>query len=545
MLLWHLADALRASLGDWNLIEIIRAPDETQFADSETANQMSHSMHAPTTACSRRRESADAPRLQPVRRFTSAATLAIFALLNPGAAAQKTSTAVDQRGQAASAAPQSSPSHAGKESRKPNFIFILADDLGYGDLGCYGQKLIQTPRIDRMAREGMRFTQCYAGSPVCAPSRNVLMTGLHTGHTRIRDNSPRVGGVVEAFGEGQRRLSLEAEDVTVAEVLKSVGYATGITGKWGLAEPQTAGVPSRQGFDEWLGYLNQNHAAYYYTTYLWKNETRYQLDGNQDGRRQQYTHDLFTEFALDFIRKHAARPFFLYVPYTLPHERLEVPDTAPYRDQPWPDQAKTYAAMVTRLDHDVGRMLDLLHDLKLEDNTLVFFTSDNGAPAKPCTDFFQSNFGLRGHKGTLFEGGIRVPMIVRWPGTVPAGKVSEAVWCFADVLPTLAVLAGAAQPACDGQDVSGVLSGRSDRTPERFLYWEFPKGGLSQAVRWGKWKALRRAGRDSFELYDLNRDPAEQNDVAAAHPDVLAKIEAYVKTAHTESPHWPSALVSQ
>jgi len=416
----------------------------------------------------------------------------------------------------------------------------MADDLGYGDLGCYGQQLIQTPRIDRMAREGMRFTQCYAGSPVCAPSRNVLMTGFHTGHTWIRDNSPQVGGEVESFGEGQRRLSLRAEDRTVAQVLKQAGYATGITGKWGLAEPDTAGVPNRKGFDEWFGYLNQNHAAYYYTPYLWKNEQRHELAGNQDGRRGQYSHDLFTGFALDFIRRHAGTPFFLYVPYPIPHEKLEVPDLGAYATNSWPAPAKIYAAMVSRLDRDVGRILDLLKELNLERNTLVFFTSDNGAPQKPWGDLFRSNGGLPGRKGELLEGGIRVPMIARWPGHVAAQKVSDAVWSFADVPPTLAALAATPEPACDGIDVSPVLLGRTTRLPERFLYWEIPKQGLSQAVRWGNWKAVRQPGRNPLELYDLKSDPGEQKNIAAAHPDVLARIEAYLKTARTESPHWPS-----
>lgn len=424
-------------------------------------------------------------------------------------------------------------------SAKPNFIFILADDLGYGDLGCYGQQWIRTPCLDRMAREGLRFTHCYAGSPVCAPSRNVLMTGQHTGHARIRDNSARVGGVIEEFSERQRRVPLAEEDVTVAEVLKTAGYVTGATGKWGLGEPATPGVPNRQGFDEWFGYLNQNHAADYYTPYLWKNQTRYELPGNRDGRKQQYTHDLFTDFALDFIRRHRERPFFLYLAYTIPHDRLEVPDRGAYANKPWPEAARVYAAMVSRLDRDVGRVLDLLKELNLDRCTVVFFSSDNGAPERPWGDLFGSLAGFRGKKGELYEGGIRVPMLVRWPGKVPAGRVSDAVWYFADVLPTLAALAAVNSPPCDGRDISPLLLGRSDTLPDRFLYWEYPKRGLNQAVRWRDWKAVRPAGAEGFELYDLARDPAERHNAAAAHPDVLARIETFLKTARMPSPQWP------
>ena len=426
---------------------------------------------------------------------------------------------------------------------KPNIIYIMADDLGYADLGCYGQKLIRTPNLDRMAVESTRFTQCYAGSTVCAPSRSVLMTGQHTGHTRIRDNFPKVGGVLEAFGEGDRRLSLEAQDVTVAEVLKQAGYATGITGKWGLGEPNTAGVPNRQGLDEWLGYLNQNHASYYYTTYLWHNQEKVTLEGNQDGKRQQYTHDVFTKFALDFIRRHKNEPFFLYVAYTIPHKKFEVPSTEPYGDKPWPKNAKVYAAMITRMDRDVGRIIKLLKELGIDDNTIVFFCSDNGAAKKPKSweELFDSCGPLRGHKGNMYEGGIRTPMVVRWPGKVPAGDVSDAVWYYADVLPTLAEVAGAKPPNnIDGVSVVPTLLGKRQNLKDRFLYWEIPSGGtLSQAVRWRNWKAVRRALGKPLELYNLSNDIGENHNVAAQHLQVIAKIEAYLKTAHTESPNWP------
>jgi arylsulfatase A-like enzyme len=432
------------------------------------------------------------------------------------------------------------PVNSGSRKNRPNIIFIMADDLGYGDLGCYGQKLIQTPSIDRMAAEGMRFTQCYAGACVCAPSRSVLMTGQHTGHTRVRENKCRVGGVPDEVTGGGCRLPLLPEDVTVAEVLKEAGYATGITGKWGLGEAGTTGVPTRQGFDEWFGYLNQNHAVFYYTDYLWRNEEKVALEGNRDGRQQQYTHDLFTDFALDFIRRHQDKPFFLYVPYTIPHFNIEVPSTEPYADKPWPEKAKTFAAMITRMDRDVGRILDLLAELGIDDNTIVFFCSDNGA-AGSGGPMFNSSGPLKGGKGGFQEGGIRTPMVVRWPGNVPAGKVSDATWYYADVMPTLAELAGTKPSAnIDGVSVvPALLAGEQHNLSERFIYWESPPPKLHQVVRWRNWKARRREPGQRLELYNLADDLGEDNNIAEQHPEVIAVFEEYLKTARTDSPNWP------
>jgi len=416
---------------------------------------------------------------------------------------------------------------------QPNIIFIIADDLGYGDLGCYGQKHIKTPNIDRLAIEGTRFTQCYTGSSVCAPSRNVLMTGQHTGHTRVRGNKGKVGGIGP-----QRRVPLESEDVTVAEVLKQAGYATGITGKWGLGEPDSTGIPNRQGFDEWFGYLNQDNAANYYPPYLWHNEKKLILEGNKNGQKKQYSHDLFADFALNFIRRHKDKPFFLYLPFTIPHAEYEIPSTEPYTDKPWPDNAKVHAAMITRMDADVGRIMALLKDLTVDGQTLVFFCSDNGAVNR-WEGIFDSSGPLRGRKSDLYEGGIRTPMIVRWPGKVPAGKTSDAVWYFADVLPTLAELAGVKPPDnIDGISVLPTLLGKKQDTDDRFLYWEF-FGNLRQAVRWRNYKAVRLAADRPLELYDLAKDGAETNDIAAQCPDVMARIEDYLKTARTDSPNWP------
>jgi arylsulfatase A-like enzyme len=427
-----------------------------------------------------------------------------------------------------------------KKAKKPNIIFIMADDLGYGDLGCYGQKHILTPNIDKLAAEGMRFTDCYAGSTVCAPSRSVLMTGQHTGHTRVRNNMAKVGGtLVTDNGSPERRVSLEAEDVTVAEVLKQAGYATVIIGKWGLAEPNTDGVPTRQGFDEWFGYLNQRRAHTYYPPYLWRNEEKVILKANADGKRGQYSHDMFTGFALDFVRRHKERPFFLYLPYTIPHAKYEIPSTEPYQNKSWPDDAKIFAAMVTRMDADIGRLMALLKELAINEKTLVFFCSDNGAQRR-WEGMFDSAGPLRGQKTNLYEGGIRTPMIVRWPGKVPAAKASKGPWYFADVMPTLTAVAGATPPKnIDGMNVLPLLLGKKQRTDNRFLYWEFPAGKFQQAVRWRNYKAIRTAPDKPLELYDLSYDIGEKNDIAGENPEVVARIETYLGNARTESPNWP------
>ena len=419
---------------------------------------------------------------------------------------------------------------------KPNIIFILADDLGYADIGCYGQKHILTPNTDRLALEGTRFTDCYAGSTVCAPSRSVLMTGQQTGHTRVRANFANVGGVGL-----QQRVPLEAGDVTVAEVLKEAKYVTGITGKWGLGEPDTSGVPNRQGFDEWFGYLNQRDAHSYYPPFLWRNEEKVTLEGNQNGRRRQYSHDVFTDFALDFIRRHRSKPFFLYLAWCIPHARYEIPSIEPYADRPdWSIEERTFAAMVTRMDRDVGRIMTLLKELGIDEKTVVFFCSDNGAQ-KRWEGRFDSCGPFRGQKGDLYEGGIRTPMIVGWPGKVSAGAVSDAVWYFADFLPTCAALAGVKPPAAvDGVNFLPILLGNSQNLSDRFLYWEYPQQRLQQAVRWGNWKAVRLAPDRDLELYNLSADISEARNVAAENPEIVARMESYLKGARTESPNWPT-----
>lgn len=426
-----------------------------------------------------------------------------------------------------------------KEATMPNIIFIMADDLGYHDLGCYGQQNIQTPNVDKMAGEGIRFTQCYTGSTVCAPSRNVLMTGQHTGHTRVRGNMGKIGGVMVTDNGGpQRRIPIRAEDFTVAELLKEAGYTTGMTGKWGLAEPDTDGLPNRKGFDEWFGYLNQRRAHTYYPPYLWRNEEKVILAGNKDGQRKEYSHDMFTEFALDFIRNNSENPFFLYLPYTIPHARYEIPSMESYGDKPWSDDAKVHAAMVTRMDRDVGSIMELLKELGIDEETIVFFCSDNGA-AQHWEGVFDSSEPLRGKKGDLYEGGIRTPMVVRWPNQIPAGAISDGVWYFADFLPTVAELVGAKSPSnIDGISVMPMLLGK-EQDLDRCLYWEHFGGGFLQAVRMDNWKAIRRGLEGEIELFDLATDLGEEKNAAAQNPDIIQKIKKYLDTARIDSEHWP------
>jgi arylsulfatase A-like enzyme len=423
------------------------------------------------------------------------------------------------------------------KARKPNIIFILADDLGYGDLGCYGQLKIKTPNLDKMAAQGMRFKQVYAGSTVCAPSRCALMTGKHTGHCRIRGNVD---------------VPLEAKEVTVASLLKSLGYATGLVGKWGLGEPGTTGVPNRQGFDYFYGFLNQNHAHNYYPDYLWRNETKVSLPNvvvkGVATKRVVYATDLFTKEALEFVEKNKAQPFFLYLAYTAPHannqagkQGMEVPTDEPYTKETWPQQQKNHAAMITRMDRDIGKLFDKLRELDIDEDTMVFFASDNGPHQEGGGDpfYFNSSGGLRGFKRSLHEGGIRIPMIVRWPGKVPPGSESDLVWAFWDYLPTVAELTGARTPAgLDGVSVAPTILGKGTQKQHDFLYWEFHEGGFKQGVRMGDWKAVRE-NLGPLELYDLKKDLAEKTDIAKENPEIIRRIEAYLAGARTESEFWP------
>jgi arylsulfatase A-like enzyme len=436
-------------------------------------------------------------------------------------------------------------------SGKPNIVWIMADDLGVGDLGCYGQKHIRTPNIDRLAGEGVRYTRAYAGCTVCAPSRSVLMTGKHMGHTSVRSNP---GGV-----------PLLASDVTVAEVLHGAGYRNGCFGKWGLGDVGTEGAPTRQGFDEFYGYLHQVHAHWYYPPHLYwgkqagGTEQKHVLEGNAGGRQKQYSHDEIAGKALDFIRGSAkSGPFFCYVPFTIPHLELLVPEDsiARYRgkveEKPYADARKhyadqpaaraAYAGMVSRMDGDVGRIMSALKETGVDDRTVVFFTSDNGGATRLWgDDYFESTMALRGHKQNLYEGGICTPMIARWPGRIRAGRTNDHMWYFADFLATAAELAGAKAPATDGISVVPSLLERGNQRRHEYLYWELPRYNAQQgefrdelpmqALRMEQWKLVRPAPDGPLELYDLERDPKETTDVAGKHPEIVKRLEAKMREA--------------
>ena len=440
-----------------------------------------------------------------------------------------------------------------QKEQPPNIIFILADDLGYGDLGCYGQQQIQTPNIDRLAQDGIRFTQHYAGSTVCAPSRCSLMTGLHTGHSLIRGNAS---------------VPLQKSSITVAKLLQNAGYKTGLVGKWGLGESGSTGIPNKQGFDYFFGYLNQIRAHNYYPDFLWRNEQKVELKnevivaqegyskgvGTASTNKKAYSHDLFTSEAINFIEESADTSFFLYLAYTIPHANnehwlidehgMEVPDYGIYSEKDWPEPQKGLAAMISRMDKDIGNLKEKLEHLGIAENTLIIFSSDNGPHAEGMNDpdFFNSNGPLKGIKRDLYEGGIRVPMIAWWPGSIQPGKVTDHVSAFWDFLPTACDIAGIEQPeGTDGISYLPVLLGEEQEKHD-FLYWEFFEQGGKQAVRKDQWKAVRLSMNDEpnapMEIYNLEEDLSENQDVAADNPEIVSVMDSIMKTARTESPHF-------
>jgi arylsulfatase A-like enzyme len=424
---------------------------------------------------------------------------------------------------------------------KPNIIFILSDDIAQGDIGCYGQRLIQTPNLDRMAREGMRTVQTYCGTTVCAPSRASLITGLHMGHSPIRANR-------EIQPEGQ--MPLPAGTFTVAQLLKRAGYATACIGKWGMGMFDTTGSPLKVGFDHFYGYNCQRHAHSYFPTYLYNDDQRFELPGNDgnkeiNGKGAIYAQDLIAEETLKFVRENKGRPFFLYYAVTLPHGVLQINDQGMYRDKPWTEAQKNYAAMVTRLDTDVGRLLSLLKELGIDEKTLVIFAGDNGSSFAPASEigklFEQAANGLRGYKRELYEGGLRNAGLVRWPGVVPAGRISDEPWAFWDFLPTCAELSGAAIPGDARTDGFSLVSFfKGGPAPQReFFYWELHEDASLQAVRWGEWKAVRNGPSKPVEIYDLKSDPGESRNLAAQRPELVAKAQSLMRAAREDDPSWP------
>lgn len=416
---------------------------------------------------------------------------------------------------------------------KPNVIFVLADDLGIGDIGPYGQRRIRTPHLDRMAAEGLLFTQAYSGSPLCGPSRSCLLTGLHAGHTQIRHNPAQAAGWDRT---AQGDPPLHADTPTFARLFKQAGYSTAIIGKWGLGRADADGSPSLLGFDHFFGYDSHVSAHSYYPPFLWRNGSRVPLDGKT------YSHDLMTAEAFEFVRRHKGEPFILYLAYTLPHGRFEPPSVAPYADEKWPEAEKKHAAMVTRLDRDLGGLFALLKDLGIDDDTLVLFASDNG----PCTAgghktaFFDSNAVFRSEKGGPYEGAIRIPFIARWPGRVPAGDRTDMTFAFWDFLPTCADLLGTPSPQTDGLSILPTLLGKPEGQQKRdYLYWELAVGTGMQGIRVGNYKAellnVSLPTGPRVELYDLSTDPGQKNDVANQHPDIVAQVKQIAATAHMPS----------
>jgi uncharacterized protein (TIGR03067 family) len=425
---------------------------------------------------------------------------------------------------------------AASAAETPNVVYIMADELGYYELSCMGNPNIQTPRLDRMAREGIRFTQALAGSSLCAPTRCCLMTGKHSGHTSVRTNG---GGT-----------PLRADEPTVASMLKQAGYATGGFGKWGCGGRGSTGVPEKHGFDVFLGYYDQVHAHSYYPPYIVRNSQEVPLTNNQGGSHgETYSHYVIFEAAKSFIRENKDRPFFCYMPITPPHGIFDIPDQDPawslYKDKPWPAEAKRFAAMVSMVDRQVGEVLDLLKELGLEENTIVFFCGDNGG-----NDYFrddqhprgfhgankhpETGVEFRGKKGNLYEGGLRIPMIVRWPGHIRADRVSDLLWYFPDVMPTVAELTGAAPPLdIDGISIVPELLGEQaagrEQPQHEYLYWELNN---QVAVRMQDWKAVKPGNNRDWELYDLGQDVSEQHDLAATHPELLGKLKSFAQAAH-------------
>lgn len=415
------------------------------------------------------------------------------------------------------------------ENGKPNVIYIMADDLGYGELGCYGQEKIKTPELDKLAKRGMRFTQHYAGTSVCAPTRCSLMTGLHTGHTYIRANSP---------GYPNTQTPIPSGTETIGRLLQREGYKTACIGKWGLGNFNSVGAANKQGFDHFFGYYDQRHAHNYYTDHLYRNGVRIPLDGKT------YSHDLLTAEAIDFVEEHKDQPFFLYLPYCIPHTKFQVPGLEQYAEKDWKQNHKTHAAMISRMDRDVGKLVDKIEELGLTENTLIMFTSDHGAHGQSGTaKFFNSSGPLRSIKRSMYEGGIRVPLIATWPGRIKANSQSEHLSAFWDMMPTLAELSGGKPMSKhDGISILPELLGKTNEQKKHdYLYWElFESRIANRAIRKGKWKGVipNLFASGKLELYDLENDLGESNNIANKHPDIAQELLQLMDAARVRNELW-------
>ena len=431
--------------------------------------------------------------------------------------------------------PMASQAAAGPTQKSPpNIIFILADDAGIGDFSSYGCSYGITPNIDRLASEGIKFTQAYSGNAVCAPSRCVLMTGQHPGHV-IRRANPSKNGL----------LPLPAEQITVAKLLKDAGYATGGFGKWGLGNPGTTGVPEKLGFDVFYGYYDQVHAHDYYTDYMVRNSIREPVPQSGKHTWEEYSHTRIAAETLQFIEQNKDRPFFCYAAWTPPHDEFAIPSDDLYANKPWPETVRSYAAMVALIDRDVGRVIQKLKDLGIDNNTVVIFASDNGANPQ-FIEPLGSTGGLRGHKRMLYEGGIRAPFIARWPGTIPTAQTSDLLTSFVDFLPTASELSGAPIPeGIDGISILPTMLGNTQTVRHEALYFEIYEPYFQQSVRWGDWKGYRIGLESPLELYNLKADPTEQHDVAADQAEVVMKIEAIMAKEHVPSPNYDAPLVGK
>ena len=422
-------------------------------------------------------------------------------------------------------------------ARQPNIIFILSDDIAQGDVGAYGQELIQTPNLDRLCREGTRYLSAYTGTSVCAPARSSFFTGLDMGRCPIRANR-------EIQPEGQKPLP--ADPVTVGKSLKGAGYSTATIGKWGMGMFDTSGSQLRNGIDHFFGYNCQRHAHNYFPEYLYDDDQRFEIPENRDGWHSVYAQNLIQQDVLRWIEEQSAEPFFLFYAITLPHGYYEIDDQGIYADKPWTEEEKNYAAMVTRIDSDVGAIVELLKEKGIAEDTLIIFSGDNGSSFSPDTPlgkrFNQTMDGkLRGFKRGLYEGALRQAAFAWWPGTIPAGRVTDEPWAFWDLLPTFAELAKAELPCGfqpDGYSLVEFLKGGP--APRRdYFYWELHEGTSIQAIRWGDWKAVRPKQGGAVELYNLADDLGETMDLAAEHPDLVAKAIEMMNAARTPHPDWP------